>query len=124
MLTDHRAADGLREEKHAGQVGRDHRVPFRTRQILEARADAVSGVADEQIDAAELAERAGNRLVHLSGVADVARHGEPATTVRANVRGDRFDGVSTTAACDDIRADLRELDGDRAADALTRAGDD
>src|SRR5262249_11014216 len=69
-------------------------------------------------------ERAGNRLLHLRCVADVTPQRERAPTERANFCGDGFEGVGAAAACDDVRADLRQLDGDRAADALTRPCDD
>src|SRR5207253_957568 len=67
-LADHHAADRLREEKDAGEVRRDHRVPFRPGQVLEWGADPVAGVVDQDIDAAELVQSLRDGAVDLPSV--------------------------------------------------------
>src|SRR5262249_38445944 len=123
-LADHHAPDGLREEEHAGQVRRDHCVPFATRQVLERRADAIAGVIDQNVDAAERPQGLRDRVVHLPRVADVARDGQRAAPLGAHEVGDRLQRVLTATAHRHVRADPGELDRDRAADPLARPGHD
>src|SRR5205085_2359797 len=119
----HHATDGLREQEDAGEVGLHHRVPFVTRQILEAGANTIAGVVDEEIDPSERVERPRHQVRHLPRVAHVTDGRERATSLGTHRVGDRLERLTPAAAGDDVGADLRELDGDRAPDALAGAGD-
>src|SRR5688572_11205727 len=85
LLPDHPAADCLREEEHTCEVGADHRIPLGPRQVLQERADAIAGVVDEQVDAAEGAERLRDDVIHLARLGHIALDGERAAPGRADV---------------------------------------
>ena len=114
----------MREEKDAGQIRLHHRVPLRPGQLFEARADAIAGVVHEEVDPPELLERPRDEVVDLPRISDIARDGERPSSFRAHRLGDRLERGEPAAARDDVSADLRHLDGDRAADALAGARDD
>ena len=57
-------------------------------------------------------------------ITDIARDGERPPPLRAHRLGHRLERLAPATASDDVGADLGQLDGDRAANALAGARDD
>src|SRR5690606_24617190 len=84
-----------------------------------------AGVVDEDVDAAELVDRALDEPDDCFLVFDVGRHGEAAVAaLLGDSRGRGFELVDGAAADDDAGAQLCELERGGIADAGRPAGDD
>ena len=65
---------GAGREERTVEVDREHLLPFRVAELFDRVDDLDAGVADENVDAAEVTDRGVHAVAHLSLIADVHRH--------------------------------------------------
>src|SRR5207245_5212086 len=83
-----------------------------------------AGVVERRAEAAELVRPPAARLVDRRPAAAAAPDGQPPPALGAHRPGDALGRRAAAPARHDVSSDLRQLDGDRAADALAGARHD
>jgi hypothetical protein len=116
----HRRGDAV---QHAAQVDVDHRGPG-VDVAVGQRADlADAGVADQDVDAAELRDRARHQLVQVGAARDVGAAGDHPRAPVAQLAGDGVQPLGAPGAQGHDGAPFRQQPGGGLADAAARPGD-
>ena len=122
---EHARQERARDEERALEVHVDDLVPLVVRSSSAPARDARRRRWRRRRRARRDRRRRGRRrLSTATAIGDVARHRDGAAPERDDVFGRAGERLDRPTEQRDVAASLRELDGDRAADAATGAGDD
>jgi hypothetical protein len=109
------------ELDRAGQVGGDQVVDLPVGELLGGTEQAVSGVADDDVDAAKLRERAVDDLADRRRVGHIEHLGTERAAVLVQEIGDL---ALVPDGADDAVTTFEQLFGELAAEAAAHAGDE
>ena len=109
----------LRRKEHAFEVDVEHRVEVVLRDIPKGRVLFDARVVHQHVEPAECLGASRDQVAHFADRSEIGANDGAATAERLDL-GQRFFGAPGVAVVvdDDVRAFLREADGDAAADAL------
>ncbi len=116
--------EGARHAHHAVEVDREQPVEILLADLIEATRERDAGVVEEQVDRRVRGEHrfgVGGDLLAVSYIERVTGHAHAAG---GEFRGERLERGGPDVGQRQMTAARGETDGERAADAAARAGDD
>ena len=120
----HSRDGGLAAADGGHELEVDVRDPVLVRELVEGRAGVAAGIVDEDIDAAEVAERLLDEGFAAFAGGDVGGDGEDIATVRgADLGGGGFKDILAAGTDGDAAAFADEFGGAGLADAFAAASD-
>src|SRR5581483_11388863 len=115
---------GADDAERRGQMDSEDGFPLLVAHLVNDRVPGLTGVVDDDVQAAELFIRAVDDTVGKGAVGDIADDAERLAARRANGFYSLFRGSLVNVAEDDARAVRGKQFRRRAPDAAPRAGDD